>query len=1016
MTNSTHYALRTPTIIGRDAEVRVAQDALANWGQTHVLYFYGPGGIGKTRLLERIGEIAEQFDTHEHPIRWSKIIDLYLSVTHSNSGIEKAIYTAVDPDQDYFAHYWNLRTSFEHLRHEHIDAQRLEMLRVQLTAEFVKAFNALTEKVRVVLTFDTVELVQYENDIIQMICQVPAEAIAVKAWLLETLPQLNNTVIVFAGRPKNNRLDADLGAAFADKRRRRYAAYELAGFNEAETARYFQEIIALAKREDRTHQTIEIEPAKLYAYTDGRPIRLALLIDLAVYSGADIGDLFSVELPDHPTGKGWQDIAPRVIARIQKLETGYPMYDTLRYMALTRQGLDAELLHALEPGWSLDQCQQRLNGMRHFTFVKSRPDWPRIYLHDEMYDLLDDPKMGFMPIADRVSKWQQIAHFYQDQLRGTVDEEAQQNLKIDVLHYRLRADPRRGFEVYFSRWDEEAIKAALVGFDMRLRDEFLRFFQQPDATRRAERDGLSQSMVDRDSAVRWIKRHIIRGDNQKAAQIAEAILQFAPTTIRVSSTFAQSASPLEPALAAKARTIFATGDVYFWAHLITYYAEALIYSGNESLGQQELSNAITLLTAKAPADEHQTWWRQRILGRAYNDRAYAHWVSGRYNTALADYRHAVRYLRQADLKDELADTINNEAYLYAVMGRQYNADSLIEDALNLRRELNLRFPLAMSLTTQAAIHALLGRPDEAIHPAEEARRIANELGNPRAKGLVMLTLGQAYRMQGDRAKRGSYDIKSANELFAKAEGALEEARKIFVTVNPRDDQVEEPLRCWQALNELADTYTDWAFALESIAKSQDEAQAKRIRAIEFQRQAADIAVRFKLERQALDTYDDLAQTYADSGDLSTAQNWLARVESTIPPEYRLQPGGFRDIVEPIDEYWLALGKLHLQKAIWTAKQLGTPVTGSEKDRLLENMMTDFVFSVAYFEKFSDVAPRLRETLAAVHRRIRSLKGERLDQMRDVVKVVCSKHGVKPDRLLLVIDDVAGLREGEGAHG
>ena len=66
------------------------------------------------------------------------------------------------------------------------------------------------------------------------------------------------------------------------------------------------------------------------------------------------------------------------------------------------------------------------------------------------------------------------------------------------------------------------------------------------------------------------------------------------------------------------------------------------------------------------------------------------------------------------------------------------------------------------------------------------------------------------------------------------------------------------------------------------------------------------------------------------------------------------------------------------------------------------------------DRFSDVAPRLRETLAAVHRRIRSLKGERLDQMRDVVKVVCSKHGVKPDRLLLVIDDVAGLREGEGA--
>lgn len=78
-------------------------------------------------------------------------------------------------------------------------------------------------------------------------------------------------------------------------------------------------------------------------------------------------------------------------------------------------------------------------------------------------------------------------------------------------------------------------------------------------------------------------------------------------------------------------------------------------------------------------------------------------------------------------------------------------------------------------------------------------------------------------------------------------------------------------------------------------------------------------------------------------------------------------------------------------------------------------MTEFVISVAYFEKFSDVAPRLRETLAAVYRRIRPLKGERLDHLRDVVRQVGQTYNIVPKRLLLVIEDIAGLSEEEAVQ-
>ena len=352
-----HYALRTPHLIGRTTETDRIQRAVKDWLRSYAFYFYGPGGIGKTRLLEEIGDRIKQVGFSTRPVGWSGIIDFYLSGMHSNSGIERAICEAIDPDRHYFDHYWGLRASFERQRLEHVEAKQLESLRVQLTAAFVEGFNALADQARVLLTFDTIELVQYENDIIQTICQVPQEAIAVKMWLLEILPQLNNTVIIFAGRPKSMKLDAGLRAAFADKSDWCYAAYELAGFDEAETAYYFQEIIVMAIRQKRMRHTIEVEPAWLYAYTGGRPIRLALLIDLAVYSGGNFEDLFSRKLSDHRSpDERWHEIAQRVIARIQELETGYPVVDTLPYLALTRQGLDAKLLHYLEPGWSLDEC------------------------------------------------------------------------------------------------------------------------------------------------------------------------------------------------------------------------------------------------------------------------------------------------------------------------------------------------------------------------------------------------------------------------------------------------------------------------------------------------------------------------------------------------------------------------------------------------------------------------------------------------------------------------------------
>ena len=95
------FAPRTERAVGRVFELNAIRSALCDASeQSYILYFIGPGGIGKTRLLEEAERLAAEM---RYPaIAVAGIVDLYHSEYHSTEGVQAAIADGLDPESRHF--------------------------------------------------------------------------------------------------------------------------------------------------------------------------------------------------------------------------------------------------------------------------------------------------------------------------------------------------------------------------------------------------------------------------------------------------------------------------------------------------------------------------------------------------------------------------------------------------------------------------------------------------------------------------------------------------------------------------------------------------------------------------------------------------------------------------------------------------------------------------------------------------------------------------------------------------
>ncbi len=262
----------TPELVGR-ARLRAQIQAVLEEPAPHgrALFLLGRGGIGKTRLLQTALQTAQEM----HLLAAEHLIDLYDMPNHTPGGLAQSIYHVLpaEPFRQYEREYHSLQRMFATG-----DTVGTVEQTDRVFTTFVQNLQSLAHREKIVLLLDTAERLVYQT--IQAPITEPQFAESWH-WLAEIFPQLNNIILLIAGRPEARPLYESLQTNLPDS----VVNITVEPFDEQESLDYFDAVARLARREDdpglaRRIDLLSTDYRRLaHRAADGQPILLALLVD-----------------------------------------------------------------------------------------------------------------------------------------------------------------------------------------------------------------------------------------------------------------------------------------------------------------------------------------------------------------------------------------------------------------------------------------------------------------------------------------------------------------------------------------------------------------------------------------------------------------------------------------------------------------------------------------------------------------------------------------------------------------
>lgn len=1019
-------ARRIPLIGRRDflqeAERRIQQ------GGTHLLYFEGVGGIGKTALLEAILAHSRSEGGNGGPAaNWVAhgLIDLYHPDVHTPEGLIRRISQVLG--EPAFKQTRRILDSLDRARsvgNVEVANERARALHQAFPAEF-----ALVAEQGVVLAFDTMEVLEYERDPFQAELGQDVPSLSAGEWLLGTfLPMLQGHVLVLlAGRPGGVRDRLATRAASLPHLQVQFR--QLQALEREETREY---LTAVAQAEANAGESDAAERLLDYCgersdvvhfLSGGRPILLALIADLIAHGWA-LPPSFgrSLEELQERGAEAWrQEMEWALVVRIQESPT--PIGNTLYALAWLRKGATAELLARVmdlrtEAGaWDLDTARQYMEQVARLTLVKVRPGEGRAFLHDEMYALLEKYVLREASQEERERVYGAILQYYQDQMEE-LERKSEESAGmcplsharfrqacVEEVHYRLVHRPLLGFATYFWR-AEEALGGRDGELDMLLRTELLRTVGLLKEL--GSLGALDPLEVEMDTALRWGMRALfLRNDPESALQIFD----------RVDELWGKDVESLEltrlhlQLYRAVAKILRAAGGDWSEARQLLQDVEAKtdeILGGPVAPPSPARSLLAWLMAPKAPPEPslmESRQWRARVLRAwALNYQGYLDRQQGRYAEAVKHYQQSTMLQRRLGMAG-LAPTLCNLAYAMALLGQLHPARLLAEEAERWARRSGKEYVLALALNIRALVEEYGDHHQAALRYTDRALRVARGLRAPRMLGLIYQT----------RARTRRYLLASAVEEEirrdpkALAEAVKEANQAVNLLRNNPPDRVA-------ALIERGCLYRDLARGLYQMHRPVEAVKATQQSRSDLER-AAVLAGAMDLPDQRALAWVNLAWLWYYAAQVEEADAALCQGYSSIPADYVFPAHGpqpkmaeDRRKEEARLSFWSTLGKAEMLRAhiaLDRARQAGEE---EERAQRMREAVKHATLSLAYNSHIAYECFDVTRAEEGLHKRILD-DHLNIGELHRYAQQVAEAQGLpQPTRFQLFLDRMFGTAD------
>ena len=387
-----------------------------NEDKPKLIVFHGAGGIGKTKLLNRIRERV----LNELGYDATDVLDLRAITNRSSILLLKNISDSVSYDRNSSSF-----TPFHIALYKYNDAKAQEKYALydQLITTFLSCCREKAKEKPFLIILDTFETIQ---------------DIQLSEWILEVIiKNLEGPVgILLAGRK-------EIGISNIQSIRLPVGILSLNEIDEL--ARKLFDAREIGQDYDLNQNTIK----RLAYLTDGTPILVTLAIEWLIEK-ADVERMLRLEK---------QDFEPELVKYLKNTTRYGNLFDEnfsteerliIRVMATIDKRFDSVILSMLT-NWELEKCRGLCNKIKRFSFIKSLKHGDNneayISLHDEMLRLV---QMYANYPNDVVKKYQEdvVRNYYDRQILEINDPQQKQALIAEKLHYQLRYDPQGGIEFF----------------------------------------------------------------------------------------------------------------------------------------------------------------------------------------------------------------------------------------------------------------------------------------------------------------------------------------------------------------------------------------------------------------------------------------------------------------------------------------------------------------------------------------------------------------------------------------